>query len=152
MAFEGSILQSALVCVVCLSQAFGIYGKRGGSKETLELKGVKLMAKLITKSVWVVRSRRGPCSRSCDARHTVHQETEIQQVRWGLSLADTQTGRYAALYSRRLLGATLLKSLPSSPLDPYKPLIGSVRVASVQDKYVNPSSFQTNCPEEQVVP
>ena len=89
LAFEGSILQSALLCVMCVRKAFGMYGKRGGSKENLELKGVKVMAKLITKSVWVVRTRRGPCSRSCAARHTVHQETEIQQVRGGLSFADT---------------------------------------------------------------
>jgi len=38
--------------------------------------------------------------------HTVHEETEIQQASKGLSLADTQTGRYGRLYSRRRLDST----------------------------------------------
>jgi hypothetical protein len=49
----------------------------------------------------------GVSHRPCDwTHHTVHQETEIQQVGRALSLADTQTGRYWRLYSRRRLGAT----------------------------------------------
>jgi hypothetical protein len=35
---------------------------------------------------------RDPAARSCAARDTVHEETEVQQVRGVLSLADTQTG------------------------------------------------------------
>jgi hypothetical protein len=36
---------------------------------------------------------------------TIHEETEIQQIRRVLSLADTQKGRYGRLYSIRRLGA-----------------------------------------------
>jgi hypothetical protein len=58
-----------------------------------------------------------PCSSSCAERRTVRSENEIQQVgRGGLSLADTQTGRYGRLYSRRRLCATLLPPLTSAPL------------------------------------
>jgi hypothetical protein len=42
-----------------------------------------------------------PCSSSCAALYTVHEETEMQQVRGGLSLADTQSGCYVRFYSRR---------------------------------------------------
>jgi hypothetical protein len=38
--------------------------------------------------------------------YTVHEETEIQQVSKGLSLADTQTGPCGRLYSRRRLDST----------------------------------------------
>ena len=43
---------------------------------------------------------------------------EISEVGRGLSLADTQTGRYVRLYSRRRLGARRSSRRTSAPLDP----------------------------------
>ena len=46
--------------------------------------------------------------------YTVRKETEMKQVRGGLTLVDAQMGPLRRLYSRRRLGATLLV-MPSLP-------------------------------------
>ena len=52
---------------------------------------------------------------SCALARSADKRREVGK---GLSLADTQTGRYVQLYSRRLLGASRSSRRTSAPLDP----------------------------------